>query len=223
MPTIQIGPLLISEPMTVFTDLLITGFAFWFACCLFKSAKKKGDLSLKAWAVGFLAIGLGAFLGAFSHGLAQIVSEKTIGYAWGLTLINIGVVSACVLLATALRYLTGFLKNVVMIFVFLKFLVYLVAIQRSQEFVIAIADYFPVLLVALVLSIHTFIKKKLSSEKFIAIGLLTSILGALVQQSGFQLHMHFNHNDLYHVIQIVGLYFIFKGLTLDEPQKKTAV
>lgn len=222
MPTIQIGSFLISEPMTVFTDLLITVFAFWFANRIFKSANQKSDLSLKAWAVGFLAIGLGAFLGAFSHGLVQMVSEKTIGYAWALTLINIGVVSACVLLATALRYLTGFLKKVVMIFVFLKFLVYLVAIQRSQEFVIAIADYFPVLLVALVLSTYTFMKKKLNSEKYIAIGILTSILGALVQRSGFTLHMHFNHNDLYHVIQIVGLYFIYKGLILDDAKKATA-
>jgi hypothetical protein len=32
-----------------------------------------------------------------------------------------------------------------------------------------------------------------------------------VQMSGFALHRHFNHNDLYHVIQIVALWLLHLG------------
>ena len=32
-----------------------------------------------------------------------------------------------------------------------------------------------------------------------------------MQQSGWSLAEHFNHNDLYHVIQMVGLYCFYRG------------
>jgi hypothetical protein len=32
------------------------------------------------------------------------------------------------------------------------------------------------------------------------------------QASGFALHRHFNHNDLYHVIQIAALLFCYLGV-----------
>ena len=39
---------------------------------------------------------------------------------------------------------------------------------------------------------------------FAAIGL--SALGGVVQRSGFAFHVHFNHNDIFHVLQSVGLW-----------------
>ena len=38
-----------------------------------------------------------------------------------------------------------------------------------------------------------------------------SAVKAAVQASGFALHRHFNHNDLYHVIQMGGFYLLFRG------------
>lgn len=37
------------------------------------------------------------------------------------------------------------------------------------------------------------------------------MLAASVQASGFALHRHFNHNDLYHVIQIAAMVLLFVG------------
>jgi uncharacterized membrane protein len=42
-------------------------------------------------------------------------------------------------------------------------------------------------------------------------GVAVSIVGALVQASGFRLHEHFNHNDLYHVIQVAALVLLYRG------------
>ncbi len=36
-------------------------------------------------------------------------------------------------------------------------------------------------------------------------------LAALAQASGVALHRHFNHNDLYHVIQMAALYAFYRG------------
>ncbi len=46
---------------------------------------------------------------------------------------------------------------------------------------------------------------------WIVAGILASFVGAGVQMSGFALHRHFNHNDLYHVIQAGALYLLFRG------------
>ncbi len=43
------------------------------------------------------------------------------------------------------------------------------------------------------------------------LGVAVSLAGALVQSSGIDLHPHFNHNDLFHVIEIGGLYCFYRA------------
>jgi len=45
----------------------------------------------------------------------------------------------------------------------------------------------------------------------IVIGLLVNLSAAGVQVSGLTLHKHFNHNDLFHVIQVLGMILIYRG------------
>lgn len=42
-------------------------------------------------------------------------------------------------------------------------------------------------------------------------GLFVTLVGVAIQQSGWGLHTHFNHNDLYHVVQMAGLYCLYRG------------
>jgi hypothetical protein len=53
-------------------------------------------------------------------------------------------------------------------------------------------------------------------------GVGVSVLAAGVQASGFALHRHFNHNDLYHVIQIAAmvLFYIGAGWLRDRSKHK---
>jgi hypothetical protein len=67
--------------------------------------------------------------------------------------------------------------------------------------------------------IHSaYIKWKDGTVQWLVAGILVTLAGAAVQQSGFP-RGDFNHNDAYHLIQIVGLYFFYRcGLTLrDRP------
>jgi uncharacterized membrane protein YidH (DUF202 family) len=48
--------------------------------------------------------------------------------------------------------------------------------------------------------------------KWIRRGLIISALGFAIQKIGWDLHHHFNHNDLYHVIQIAGFWCLFEGV-----------
>jgi hypothetical protein len=42
-------------------------------------------------------------------------------------------------------------------------------------------------------------------------GLFLSIVGFAIQQSPIAIDPNFNHNDLFHCVQIVALYFFFRG------------
>jgi thiamine transporter ThiT len=46
--------------------------------------------------------------------------------------------------------------------------------------------------------------------RWLACGIAVTLLGGAVQQGGFPRGARFNHNDAYHLIQIVGLYFLFR-------------
>jgi hypothetical protein len=49
-----------------------------------------------------------------------------------------------------------------------------------------------------------------SARRLWQTGVAVSLAGVAVQQSGWGLHQHFNHNDIYHLIQIVGLYYFYR-------------
>jgi hypothetical protein len=42
-------------------------------------------------------------------------------------------------------------------------------------------------------------------------GVLVSLVAAIVQARRLAPHRHFNHNDLYHVIQMAALYAFYRG------------
>ena len=41
-----------------------------------------------------------------------------------------------------------------------------------------------------------------------------ALAAAAAQASGFDLHRHFNHNDLYHVVQIAAMVIFYRGARL---------
>lgn len=53
---------------------------------------------------------------------------------------------------------------------------------------------------------------ELESVKWIRRGLIVSAVGLAIQKIGWDLHHHFNHNDLYHMIQIAGFWCLFEGV-----------
>lgn len=52
------------------------------------------------------------------------------------------------------------------------------------------------------------------ATKWFLSGLVAAALGLGVQQSGWQLHRHFNHNDISHVIHMGALVFFYLGARL---------
>jgi len=52
------------------------------------------------------------------------------------------------------------------------------------------------------------------NTRWLAGGLLISIVGLVIQQGHLSIHPRFNHNDLFHCVQIVSLCCFFQGARL---------
>ena len=66
---------------------------------------------------------------------------------------------------------------------------------------------------ATVLAIHLYTRLRWRdpASPWMIAGILVSGLAAAVQAMGVSLHRHFNNNDLFHVIQLFGVYLLFRG------------
>ena len=81
-----------------------------------------------------------------------------------------------------------------------------------DEFRFVIYDYGSTLAILLLLVVAAERTHGVEGHRaYIASGILVSIAAAGVQQSGIRLHRHFNHNDLMHVVQMGGVWLLYKG------------
>ncbi len=202
---------MIYEPMTVITDLIIAAFAVYFAVEL----NRKFEITLMNttwhWIHVFWFLALGSFLGAVSHGIGPHLSEPIRDWIWKATTVSIGVVSFFFILAglyhafpfATLRWLR-WLPAVAL-------LAYTLIILRDPRFINVVKFYAPSLVLVLLIMSYSAWSSSAPGASRIAIGIVISFIAAGVLISGWDLHKNFNHNDLYHVIQLIGMYQIYRG------------
>jgi hypothetical protein len=186
----------ISEPMTLATDYALGGVTAWLAVLLFKNAHQQN--SRKFWALAFAALALGAFLGGTWHGFFNNA------FLWKATVLSIGVASFGMLAGSAVATLSGTARKTALGFAAAKFCVYFIWMLKHDDFIFVVLD--TGIAFAAVALLHLW---KLNG--WILAGVAVSVLAAIVQASGFALHRHFNHNDLYHVIQIAAMVLLYRG------------
>ena len=58
------------------------------------------------------------------------------------------------------------------------------------------------------------ISRKDESRKWLVSGALVTLAGFAIQQAPIRPNLDFNHNDIYHIIQIGALYLFFRGARL---------
>ncbi len=54
-------------------------------------------------------------------------------------------------------------------------------------------------------------ERRRNGHRWLERAIFVTVAGLLVQQSGRGLHVHFNHNDIYHIIQMIGIYYLYRG------------
>lgn len=178
----------VHEPMTVATDYLLAIAATVFGIRLWRA-------DARLWALAFFATAAASLLGGTYHGLAWEPLWKPTVYSVGL---------ASLFLLAGLGPLFARVAVV-------KFVLYAIWMATHDAFVWVIADYGVTLVILAAFALVHWIRGRAAFAPWVLASIVVSVIAAAVQQSGFAIHPSFNHNDLYHVIQIGGLWLLYRG------------
>ena len=205
----------IGNPTNLVTDYLLGALALYWGRLTWIDASENPHPSKKPWALALYGLAAASFLGGTYHSFFEAPPPAAGAILWRLTMVAIGLVSAAMLTAAASLAFNQPVARGVAAFAALKFFAFAIWIQSNPEFLWAILDYVPSMLVVLAVALWKARTGKPSGWGA-AGGVLVSFAAAGIQQSGFSLHEHFNHNDLYHVVQVVGTYLLYRaGLKYD--------
>jgi hypothetical protein len=186
----------IHEPTTLATDYLLTIAAVVFAVRLWRTNRQ--------WALAFIFTAAGSFFGGTYHGFGPVVGVLTSIVLWKLTVFSIGLASFFLVIGSS-RHL--------LLVALMKLIVYMSWMTVHSDFVWVVIDYGIALLIVGVVQLV----RRGPSTPWVIGSIVVSVLGALVQMSRLTLHEHFNHNDLYHLIQLVALWLLYRGGKLMNP------
>lgn len=212
-------------------DVTLTDYAIALLCavfCVLAAKWRVTDETLRRWWMAlFASIGAGAAFGGTVHGF--FLDPATTGNAvlWRATLLSLGVTSAAMWMIGARLIVPEPAATWVRRAAFAQFLAYaVIVIGFDQRFLVAIATYLPATVFLLVVFIMLRSRPPGRGVDPGIVGLLLTFVAAAVQQLRIGIHpAWFNHNALYHVIQGVALYLLFRAarnLTVAAPSRSSA-
>lgn len=196
----------IAEPTTTLTDYALALAAFGWGVVLLRERATPARL----FGLAFVATGLAATLGGSLHGFGPRWSEAARAGVWLATYAAIGAANLSLLAGAVVAWAPGAYQVSLLGLAGFRLGVYLILLGSHQEFRYVVYDFAGTLIALLALALLGCARHPAAVRMTLA-GLAVSFLGALVQRSGVRLHEHLNHNDLFHLIQIAGLYCFYRA------------
>ena len=207
---LSIGNLQIVEPATMITDYMITVLAWWLGWKIYVNGKA---VCQRWWAVVFALIGLSALRGGTYHGYQAVIDPATNALIWETTRWIVFFVSFTMLVGHSRALFSAKVKKWIVFFALVKLAIFLSWAFVDESFLVAIADYLPVVLFILVAESFMWTVHETRESRFLVMGVVVSLLGAAGQQADIGISDHFNHNDVYHVVTMAALYLFYLGVT----------
>ena len=195
----------LAEPTTTLTDFLLAGAAWWWGARLLCSGG-----AARLMGVAFAATGVGAALGGCLHGFGPGWTEGARALVWLATYAAIGLANLFLLAAAVRAFAPRLFQLPLLGLAGFRCGAYLILLASHRDFRYVVYDLVGTLVALVVLaSLGRSARSAATRWTFVAVGI--TLAGALVQRSGLRFHEHFNHNDLFHLIQIGGLYAFYRA------------
>lgn len=197
----------ITEPVTLLTDYLLAAFTLALGVRLWRINRA---FAARCWASALIATAFAALAGGTFHGFIRMLSPLAAASLWKITVYLIGIAALLLGCGAILSTTRELVQRALLALIVLKFVVYAAWMARHDDFRYVIYDYAPsMVLVALLFALGY--RANAPASRWVLAGIAISFAAAAIQASGFALHRHFNHNDLYHVIQMVAMYALYRG------------
>lgn len=207
--TIYIGSIAVHEPMTVFTDYIITILSLGF----FFRIPTVDNAAVRNWRLFFLFMALSTGIGSNSHAFFAVHE----GLAYKSIWLPMQVLNAFAVYFAQQATLQSVLKNAESRNAWkwsyvVQLIIYIIILMIVQKFVVTIIDNALGLIPIMVL--HFTAKEKEPYYKYIGYGIVISFITAIVHGFKLSLCAYFNFNDIAHVFIMISLYVMFRGVKL---------
>jgi hypothetical protein len=207
----------IAEPTTTLTDYVMGAVGLALGGRLVASAVRARHAARGLWGIALAATGAAALLGGSYHGFAPYLSLRGWWRLWRATYATVAVANFSILAAAAVVALRGGARIAALAALFARLALFVALIQWRPEFRYVVYDYAVTLLALAAFALYLS-RRGRDGAGWLAAGVALSFAGALVQRAGLTLHRHFNHNDLFHVLQTIGIYLYYRaGALLSAP------
>jgi hypothetical protein len=200
---------MIDAPMTMLTDYALAGVTGWLGWRLFRA--REGQAVRSYWVLAFAALALAAALGGSYHGFATALTETVRQLLWKVTVLAIGFASFAMFAGSAIAVAADNQRKLLLALAATELALYSGWMVTHDEFIYVIAD--TGIAMAMVTALHgwSVMRNRDRASLWMLGAVGVSVLAAGVQASGFALHRYFNHNDIYHVIQVAAMALFYVG------------
>lgn len=203
--TIYISDIAIHEPVTAFTDYLITiiGFAYYWQLCSTNEA-------IKNWRLFFLFISLSTLAGGTAHAFYAVHEGWNYKSVW----LTMQLLNGFAVFFAQKATLLSVLKNAAhhnywRLSYVVQLIAYIIVLLLIQKYIVTIIDNAVGLIPIMI--VHFTAKEKEGYQKWIGYGIAISFITAFVHGVKFSLDDYFNYNDIAHVFIIITLTVMFVG------------
>ena len=203
-----------TEQTTAITDVLLFVSGLIVTISVYHSGKKTDIIKTRIWVGAFGLLSLAAILGAIAHGIkmssfANYIIWQPLNFFLGM---------AVALFAAGVIYdWKGFVlpRNLFLAIIATGILFYTITLVVPGSFFVFILYEAAAMIFSLIMYIYLWVQRKFPGALLIAVGILITMIAAAVQainSISLTIIHKLDHNGLFHIIQIVALIFLLKGL-----------
>jgi hypothetical protein len=204
---------MITEPSTLATDYALAALSAWLGWRLSQAAARRQQHAIRLWALAFGATAIGSVAGGTYHGFVTAFPAPVAAVTWKVATIAVGLAACLLLSAVLISSVSGAVRRSLLVVVWLQFVAYVVWMLGHDDFLYVIIEYGAAMLVVLLWQLFNPIARQSPARNWIAGGVCATLVAAAIQQSGFDVHRHFNHNDLQHIVQMLAVWLLYRGGT----------
>lgn len=200
---------MLSEPMTSFTDLLLSISCFYF----FFGLQNIGEVSVgqRHWQKFFLFLGVSTLLGALAHAIFERHNNPFYNSVWLIMQVSAGI-SIFYAQAAAFGQLSHQRTRQIMVALsIIQFVIFIPSVFYFFDFRVVAFNS----LLAMTQMIVVFFPSKIENwvyKTYISFGFFISFLTVYVHSQKLSFAKWFNHNDISHVIMYLSILLIFRGI-----------
>lgn len=196
--------------MTALTDVLLAAVAFGLGARLFLSEPRESGRSRRLWGLAFALSGLAALMGAVLHGGAPWLSQVALRAGWQVVFHAMASASFLLVAGSLRARVRSPLRAWLTVIFGLKLAAQAYWMSGHPEFRYVVFDYASGLVCVLLCELRPLARGE-QGARDILLGIVAAFLAAGLQRQGVGFGPAFNHNDLYHVLQMGVFWLLARG------------